>query len=440
MTLDVFARHSVVGRTARGYSGERCKNMFFRPVDSGGILAGRAGGVEVYAVPGRVRQLVSHAGAIYAAAAGGLYNITTSTRIGDLPDGDTVMVSSGSEIAITVNGGLYVYDGSLQSVWTPLNSLVGITYMSGYFIAAGSYGGRDDAIAVSTPDQPTEWDALDFAFAESRGDSLVAITADHDELWLIGGTSTEVWQLSGSSIFPFERGQGGMIERGCQTATTVDREDNAVFLVGPQNAVYRIGQEPQVISTREVEEQIAKHGVEAGFTFTDRGEKMYGLRLTGAPSLTYSMATGLWHERTSGLYEDPWHATCSAWLDKIQYFGTADGRIVVTSEDDWTDAGTPIVAEAATPPIVQGGDHFSIPRVKIHMTQGLTDIGRQPRIILQQSDDGHTWGREQWEPLNSIGNYDVWADWSGMGAWTSGRIRLRITDNINRDVHGVTFG
>ena len=70
---------------------------------------------------------------------------------------------------------------------------------------------------------------LDLATAEARPDPIVALAADHRELWLFGSQSIEVAFNSGNPDFPIERISGAVIEQGCVAPWSVAALDNTLY-------------------------------------------------------------------------------------------------------------------------------------------------------------------------------------------------------------------
>lgn len=442
MPLVPFARQS---KDAPGYSGERLKNLFLRPSDgyAQGVLIGRSGLLSQHNISLQsARDMVSMGGSLYAVAGGKVSKISggTVTQVGSVPDDEaTQMASSGTEVAIVAGGKYHICDGTTTAEYTTgaLTNPVGVAYMDGYFIVIGSSGGRSDALTVSGLDDGTSFDALDFAFAENAPDELVAIVEDHNEIWLFGSETTEIWYNSGAAGFPFQRNAGALIERGA-TALTVAKEDNAVFWVGEDRRVYRSsGSSPQVISTRESEETLKAATLGRGFITDDKGHKFYVLRLAGRPALAYDLTTGLWCEFSTGLGEAEFAGTCSARSGGTFYVGTSTGHIATLDPDTYQDLGGYLEAEAISTPVARA-DYFSINRLHMNIAGG--DVNAQGRVMLQVSKNGRTWGLEKWRNLGALGEFFRRVTWHGLGASRRFQFRIRITDAVQRDIYGVEYG
>lgn len=451
MPLIPFARQSKAGGQALGYSGERLENLFARQSDgmSSIVLVGRSGTVEFCDLYNPVRAIIEMGGSLYAVASGNVYRVTSAgaaSIVGTVDEGETFMAASGSEVAIVANGKYYVCNGTTTTQHTPgaITYARGVAHQSGYFLIIGDSAGRSDAIQISGLDDGTAFDSTEFAFAENLPDGLRGIIVDHGQVYLMGASTVEVWFNSGNADFPFSPNQGATMERGCLSGATLAKEDNSVFWVGDDRVVYRsIGGGPTVISTREVEEDLSGKTISSGFTFTDRGHKFYAVRTDTGSTWVFDITTQLWHERTTGIYGAPWICQNRATLNGRQYFGTSTGEIVYLDADTFVDVAETIKAEAVSTPLTRDAA-FSVGRVTLNIRGGAGGIGRQPQVMLQTTRNGRTWSNERWRNVGGQGEYLV-ASWHGLGAFCQRagsdrfQIKVRVTDEVPRDMYGISY-
>jgi len=447
MPLIPFATKSAGNLT---YSGERLVNWFARATEglSAASLIGRSGAVVQADLGGPVRAVFGFNGSTFAVANGNLVKVVgaTVTVIGAVGTSEHVSVASNNtQIALIVGTTYFVSDGATVASYGTgaISTPVWLTAMDGYIIMVGEGQGRPDLITVSGLDDATAFSALDFASAESAPDGLVATISDHGEAWMFGETSIEVWYNSGDADFPFARNTGAKVERGLHKASTIAKEDNAVFFVGNDLVVYRAtGVAPAVISTREIEEKLRADTIHSAITFEERGHKFYAIRMTSSPTLVFDMTTNLWHERTTGTEDQPWFIVCGARIGSAQYYGTDTGKLVTLDENTLTDAGATILAEAVSVPIYNA-DFFSVGRIHMQMSggTGTSDIlqSRDARVSLEMSKDGRNWDNERWRDIGNIGEYGKVIEWHGMGAFRRAQIRVRVSDPVKRDLHGIQY-
>lgn len=472
--------YSVFSTKSDPDTGERLLNAFLRPVQeaTNAQIVGRSGLVTQFSLGGEIRAQVTHKGAYYVIAAGILWRIgRTAENLGTLPDGPSRMVSGSTQIAITVNGAYYVWDSVTEELSKidpgVLEYVTDVEYLDGYYILVGSYGGRDDCIQITTPHDATELNALDFAFAEGSDDAIIACIVDHSEFWAIGATTIERYYNDGGD-FPLQRYNGGAFERGCHSAATVVKADNRVFWVGEDRVVYvGSGGELSVISPRWIDEILRGADILGAFTFRDRGTPFYAIRVHGRATLVYDITTGLWHERSSGLDGFAWVACSAHGHNGRDYIGTVAGDLCFQDKDVYRDAGELFAMEAQSAPIIMpekrvisilqvlyGGGSQRVTTTQhtrysfvpagssglvtsdgkaVSLTGDTQEVTRYPQVMLQISKDGRKWGREKWKNLPKIGTYSKPVKWRGLGQSDHWQARIRITDEVNRDIRGVFY-
>ena len=441
MTLGPWSIQS----SPQDYSGQT-RNLNLHYVSTQGPTQGahlvREGLVSVANLGGIVRAAVELDGDIIAAAAGRLWRLGSSgvlTDEGAVQDSNNLVMAAGfSKVAITSGGKYYVYDGAVSIRTTgQITNPVGVAYMDGYYIVIGDDGARRDLIAVSGPDDPYTFAALDFASAEGDPDPLVAIVRDHSELKLFGTKTTETFYNSGGT-FPFSRNTSAFIERGCHNAQTVAKSDNAVYWIGDDKKAYRtFGGGPEIISTDPLSELFAKSTILGGFAFEDRGAKFYAVRLAGGTTWAYKIPTGLWCEFSTGADHAPWIATCMASAGSVQYFGTSTGKICTHS--GFEDDGSVIRAELWGMPMTEMVNDLRY--VELQVDTGKGDLGREGTISLDVSPDGKLWTTDDTRSLGSMGNYRIVPKWHNLGTYLNFvQLRVWTTDPMARDIYGGRLG
>jgi hypothetical protein len=442
--LLTFARQS---KNDQGYSGERLVNFFMRPTDglSEAVLMGASGTKVIASISSKpIRSVIQHSGAIYLAANSNLWLLSgsTVTSLGAIADGETHMASNGTQIAIVSGNKYQLYDGTTVAEYSTgaIENPIGLTYQDGYFVVIGESAGRSDAFTISGLDDGKTFNALDFAFAENSPDGITGIVSDHGELWLFGSRTVEVFYNSGNIDFPFQRNAGSLMEVGCLGGETVAKVDNSVFWISPDLTVYRSGGgSPEVISSREIEEQLAGKTIGNCFTFTDKGHKFYAISTLLGTTLCFDITTGLWSERSKGITHGSWGVTSVASLNGVQYVGTESGNICSLDPVYFQAEGDVLAAEFVTVPVVRSGEKFVVSEVTLRIKSGDFDLGRDHKIMMQTTKDGSTWGNEKWRNLGRLGHFYSKAQWNALGQFERFQARVRITDPIQRDIYGATY-
>jgi hypothetical protein len=428
-----------------GGQGERLVNYFFRPAQ--GVTPGECRGCSGFTaqsdVGAEIVAEISFKGLLHVVAGGKLYSVSgsTVTEIGAVASGAAQMARSNSKLAIVAGGRYFVYDGSTISehdtgqVVTPK----GVVFINATFLVFGEDpSGRGDAISYSGANDAETFNGLDFVYAESDPDPIVAAIVDHSEIWFLGERTVEVWFNTGAADAPFQRNDGAAIEHGCADARTVAKEDNAVFWLSEDQTVFRgSGGAPQVISTPELEEDLRTSEVLGAFTFKDRGHKFYALRTT-AKTHCFDMRTGLWSERAKGGSFEPSTLRGSVQIGQTQYLTTTEGKVGVLDPAVFDEDGVRMVAMAQSQPLAAGG-RFSPSNFKAYFDTGLY-AGDDPEAVLQTSPNGRDWSREKSRRIGGQGQYGTFARWGSLGQFRRYQFRLKISDAVQRDILGVTYG
>lgn len=359
--------------------------------------------------------------------------------------GPVMMADSGADlVAVAEDTRAYVIGNTTVTEITDPDfpGASSVATIDGYHIFTEPATGR---FFISSLLDAESYDALDFASAESAPDNLVRIIVDHREVWLFGQETTEVWTNSGSPDFPFKRMEGVFVEKGCAAKHSVAKIDNSVFWLADDRMVYRAaGYQPQRISTHAIEDEIVRYGdvsdAEA-WTYAASGHTYYILTFPSADrTFCYDVATGLWHERMSGVEEyGRWRARCGVGaFDAILVGDDRSGNIYTLDDNAFSENGELIRRIMVTPQIFAEG------RLAVmHRLEMICDVGRglevgqgsDPQISLRKSDDGGlTWGNERWRSLGKIGEHRKRVCWERLGKFRQRCLMFSNSDPIRSDI------
>ena len=262
---------------------------------------------------GPVRGMLQYGQWLYVVSNDKLYKVDqryNATQIGGVANtGPVSMAFNGTQLFIAANGPSYVYN-SVDSTYVENSSFPPaetVTFLDGYFIFNQI---SSQKFWVTDSYDGTKLDGASVASAEGSPDGLVALVADHNELWLFGSNSIEVWYDAGLPPpgVPFQRIQGAFNELGCAAAFSIAKLDNALFWLGAdargQGVVYRAnGYIGQRVSTHAVEYAIAQYGNISdaiAYSYQQEGHTFYVLTFPSANATwVYDASTQAWHERAS---------------------------------------------------------------------------------------------------------------------------------------------
>lgn len=264
------------------------------------------------------------------------------------------------------------------------------------------------------------FDSLDIAAKSGASDTLVVAVAIHDEIWLIGQETTEVWNAGGGADFAFQKLSGVFLQHGCVAKYSVAQADLALFWLGldPQGqCIVFKGAEytAQRISTHAIENAIQKYATVSdaiGYTYQIVGHVFYVLTFpTADKTWVYDLATKMWHEwawtDTNG-FEHRHRSNCAAFAYGMNVVGDWEtGELYKLDVNAFTDAGAPIVRRRSFPQLVNEAKRLSYDRFVAEMDVGqISTAAISPNVSLRWSDTkGASWGNPITIPIGATGDY-----------------------------------
>lgn len=385
----------------------------------------------------------------------------TATEVGSIDAEETQvsMVDNGT-VAVLVTGS-YGYVLNLST-----NDLTQITDGAFYGASRVSYndtyfiferpGTNQFYIAVERGGE-LQFDALDFASAESNGEPIVSHIINHNELLLFKQTVTEIWRDTGGTDFPYSRDGNAAIEQGCAATHSVAALDNTVFWLGRdktgQGVVWRMnGYTPMRVSHDGVERAIqgcSDISDAIAYAYQQEGHVFYVLTFpTGGATWVYDVATQLWHERAylnpaTGDFERH-RSNCHAFFGGQHVVGDwENGNLYALDLSYYSDNGDPLVALRSAPHIADGDYariRFNSIQVDIEAGVGLpSGQGSAPLMMIRWSDDGgHTWSTLRTMSMGAIGKYKARARLNRLGMSRDRVFEVSISDPVKRVIIGAS--
>ncbi len=319
------------------------------------------------------------------------------------PNGNQLLVISAGSVYL--DGGAGPIAVTLTPSGDPLTAFVG-AFLDGYYIVA-----RPDSkqFNISAINDGTSWDDLDFDMKSGFPDHIVGILADHQELWLFGTETTEIWRDTGAANFPFQRDPAAVLHVGCISPwSPVSISSGVAWLGGDSRgaavAYLATGFTPQRVSTHAVEQQWRKTGAAAmaaatSFAYEEDGHWFWVITLAGSQTWVYDVTEGYWHERAyitdggsrfSAKYQ--WHTFIPEWGTNGQRIvgDYLDPKLYIMSPDTTDDNGVAITRQRACPHIVDEQHRIFYHRMQIDMEVGpqIQTGGIAPSMKLDWSNDG----------------------------------------------------
>lgn len=413
----------------------------------------------VFVVSGSSIYKISYSGTIWSSTLLGA--LTTST--GPVRAASNMLANGDSITAIVdgTNSYAYRYIAAVETFGTyasfsyhQVDGATHVAYIDGYFI----FNKPDSSQFYVSQWGSFNVDALSFASAEADPDNIVALIANHRDLWLINEQTTEVFNDTGNPDFPFERVQGGFIQIGCIAPNSVDKISDTIFWLGRDKSGHGIvyaanGLQPQRISTHAVETAIQGYTIDSvknatAWTYQSGGHSFYVLNFSGT-SWVFDVQTRSWHERSynnNGVAER--HRVQNH--QYISQYGFhlvgdyADNRVYLLNESAFSDDSNSIIRIRSTPHVSADAKLVFCKRFTLDMENGVGLSGgvqgSDPQVILDWSDDGgHSFSNEHWASAGAIGAFKTRAKWDRLGCFRDRVFRIRIADPVKVALVGATL-
>lgn len=299
------------------------------------------------------------------------------------------------------------------------------------------------------------WDALDFTTASGSADDAKAVISDHKELLIFGAKSMEPYWNSGNVDFPFELIKGGFLEKGIGAPESVAKDGAAVYWFSNTKQVLRtagMGTTPQVVSTRQLDIRFQKMTtVSDAFAFCmDLGGTWYVICFpTESETWAFNAATERWHQWSSY----PWtgtfqrhRANCYCHHSGKHLIGDfEDGKIYEVDVTSYVDGSSTnyIRSQVILPPVSKGGRWIYHNRFEVEFKSGVglvTGQGSDPMMMIDWSDTQmKRWSNERQRSMGKMGEYNKEIVLYSVGRSKERFYRLRITDPVERQIHGANL-
>jgi hypothetical protein len=231
--------------------------------------------------------------------------------------------SAGNQIIIASGGDGYIYN-------TDTNVFADITdpdfpspcrmveFLNGYFLALKGGGSR--SFSWSDLEDGLVWDPLDVAERSSTADNLGAMIRSHEEIWFMGGQTTQVYINTGVASEIWAPVSGVVLEFGVVGPFTVHRVDNTLIWLHSSVDGWGMmsradGYTPQRISTFGQEQQIQMQDIPSdarSFTFQMNGHIFYALLIPRSDrTWLFDITMNTWTEWNI------WDTTNAVWLPHV---------------------------------------------------------------------------------------------------------------------------
>jgi len=286
---------------------------------------------------------------------------------------------------------------------------------------------------------------------DGEPDPIVAVIADHRQVYLLGEQTTEVWvdvgsQITGLTTFPFARVSGTMMQHGCAAPNSVWQFEEQIMFVSQdargQGIIGAVqGYTFVRLSNHAVEQSLMNQKIDDAVAYTYRleGHEMYVITF---PSIdltwVYDLTTKVWHKWLSWDSVTGYHrhrSNCGAFFGNYYIVGDYEnGKLYQLNNEVYTEDGNLIRRLRRCPHLVTDLQRQFFAEMQIQFQPGVglqTGQGYDPQAMLRwSSDGGSTWSNEHWVSIGKVGKYNNRAIWRRLG-WSRDRIyEVAVTDSI----------
>ena len=452
------------------------------------------------------QMYTSSAGAIITASMSGTTLTVTAVSSGTLYVGQTIQgagittqtiitalgTGTGGNGTYTINNSQTVASETMYALnWTVLPSSDGAftggetcDIVDNYFVYNRPSSQQFGASGVLSPISGN----TSFSSKDGSPDNLVALIADHREVYLMGEASSEVWTDVGGNPFPFQRIPGTNTQHGIAAKFSLARFGNSFAYVSRNNRgqaqiMQMNGYIPTRISNHAVENSITNQYVDdaIAWTYQLEGHEVYvvsfpTLQLTWA----YDIASGMWHKwlytNNDGTYARHRGNCCAVFQGMVLVGDYSNGSIYELDKQNYTDNGQYVRRLRRAPHLVSDFQRQYFDELQIQFQPGVGTTGLSvgssgmfigspyiiyptatltvgpmdilylgvanqlnpstpttyPQAMLRFSNDGgSTWSREYTVTIGQTGKYKNRAIWRRLGMARDRVFEVSISDPVN---------
>lgn len=373
---------------------------------------------------------------------------TTTGRVDIDDDGTYIVVVDGSEI--------YTYDTSTPA--TPIAAVADAdrptspntcTFQGGRILTdedgTGQFKGGDLY-------DPTAWDALDFATAESNPDDVIRVINYRGVVVLMGEYTTEFWANVGGAGFPYTRILDADMEYGLAARWSVAKfAGSYAFLTknreGQVHVAMLDGYSPKKISSTELDHLINSYSTVSdatGIGYSLGGHPMYQINFpTAGKSWLFDGSTDYWSELRYSTNARHRAEIGVEFVNRTIVSDYEDGKLYTLDPDALDDNGDAIIMELTGRHIHNKKRNVRIASLELGLEAGVglaTGQGSDPVAALQISKDaGHTFGPITFAGMGKVGEYRKRCLWRRLGVGRDIVPRITISDPVKRVITDATL-
>lgn len=398
------------------------------------------------------RGMTCHNGLVYIVSNNDLIEISSTgsrTTKGTIPgSGRCSFSSDGTNLVIRTGAATYLYNTSLSLITdSDLENAQTAAYLNNQFIYQG-IGGR---FCVSDAGAPASINGLNYATAETTGDSLVQVYSFKERIYLGGTESIEMWYNSGVGNPPFDRVQQSSVNLGVASPFSMANSQNYLYFVGSDKLVYRMSAyQPESITTSSIAKELRESDLSdaQGYLVKLDGQTFYVIQLTTSnKTFAVSENTGDWIRLQTGVDSNKHliNGYCYAY-GKHLILDDDTGSVFEWDFDTHESNSTKLIRQRDSAPINGAqlghpGKRLIFNRFELIMETGVgnSDVSDPEVMISGSIDGGRSWFNEDWVKIGRDGESVKRVEWYDVRGFYDLIIRVRISDPSFIGIHGASI-
>lgn len=387
---------------------------------------------------------------LYIATANSLFKCQTDksfVKIGTIGGASDVQIlNTASSLVLRIDAAIYTHttnnvDSLVQVVDADLQPSEHLAVINNYVFSVVQNG--DGQFQWSDFNNPSSYDALNFATAEYRADGLNSIVDHRNEILMFGDNTIEFWAVVGGSNVVAPRNYASNI--GCRFKNTIKKIKDSLYFMGtdPLNneiSVYRLnGYNPVQVASKYVKKVLSGVNLSDAYAYThhENGYDFYTLVVPGVGSFSYITVLDTWVERRS------WNVDQGVFkkdVDISEAFSFADETLMYNKDvgslfrlGGNTENGVIMPWEIVTPYKVNKPYNVTLSQIELDIAAGAGIVG-----MSFSRDEGKTWTGEDWLETPLEGREDTSLVWNRLGSHH--RVAFRFRGFGNADITGAYIG
>lgn len=258
----------------------------------------------------------------------------------------------------------------------PVNGAGSVTFQDGYGLVSIL---NTNQVAWSKLEDFTNWPALSFNSKAAFSDNMNSVLSDGTKVYVLGGSSSEVWYDAGQQTTVFTRIPAAVYKKGCVASDSPAVIDNSVVWLGQSYygkiQVYQMrGASPPVrISTPQMEYTMGRYGTVAdavAFVQQQDGHEFYFLTFpTAGATWVWDSYTREWHQRSSA--GNFWLPISYAYVNQTHFVLDLQGNLYIIDPNNNTENGAAITRTITSPHFYGGNQYIRIGRIEVVTNNGV---------------------------------------------------------------------